>query len=305
MSKKDEKFDVIVDAKNISNMMRKQLEESVKESFAPTFKAIVDAKLQEAEDNYDDNEEDDDETMQEIFDFGLNEEEEEGSEEESPEHEAGETPEEEAGEHESGEDTPISQLTKGDLQAMITDVVSSLLGDEAGTQDDSEMPDLGSEDGSEDGLDEDAMLETILQEIGVQTPSTQAPNAELTALRHENAQLKEAIKVLKQSLNESLITFAHSKYVNKLAVEKQLSKEQIIKISESFDSMKSVDEIKRAYTLLSESYSKKVEPKKSTSTKTAIKEGIFKNTNPAPKTIIKESTAIDPFKQQINKNLGK
>lgn len=305
MSKKDEKLDVILEAKNIQTMMRKKFEDSLTEQLAPTIKSMVDAKLQEAEDSYDDTE-DEDESMQEIFDFGLNEEEsEEETEDETSETE--EAPETEMGGEESGDDTPISQLTKADLQAMITDVVSSLLGDEAGTEDSSEMPDMGG-DSSEDGLDEDAMLETILQEIGIQTPTAETSNAELQSLKQENAQLKEAIKILKQSLNESLLTATHIKYLNKLTSEVKLPQEQVIKISESFDSMKSVEEITRAYSLLAESYKnkkEKVEPKKINS-KTAIKEGIFRNTNPAPKTqsILKESNQMDSFALKIKKNLG-
>jgi hypothetical protein len=308
MSKKDEKLDVILEAKNIQTMMRKKFEDSLTEQLAPTIKSMVDAKLQEAEDSYDDTE-DEDESMQEIFDFGLNEEEsEEETEDETSETETEEAPETEMGGEESGDDTPISQLTKADLQAMITDVVSSLLGDEAGTEDSSEMPDMGG-DSSEDGLDEDAMLETILQEIGIQTQTAETSNAELQSLKQENAQLKEAIKILKQSLNESLLTATHIKYLNKLTSEVKLPQEQVIKISESFDSMKSVEEITRAYSLLAESYKnkkEKVEPKKINS-KTAIKEGIFRNTNPAPKTqsILKESNQMDSFALKIKKNLGK
>lgn len=307
MSKKDEKLDVILEAKNIQTMMRKKFEDSLTEQLAPTIKSMVDAKLQEAEDSYDDTE-DEDESMQEIFDFGLNEEEsDEETEDETSETETEEAPETEMGEEESGDDTPISQLTKADLQAMITDVVSSLLGDEAGTEDSSEMPDMGG-DSSEDGLDEDAMLETILQEIGIQAPTAATSNAELQSLKQENAQLKEAIKILKQSLNESLLTATHIKYLNKLTSEVKLPQEQVIKISESFDSMKSVEEITRAYSLLAESYKnkkEKVEPKKINS-KTAIKEGIFRNTNPAPKTqsILKESNQMDSFALKIKKNLG-
>jgi len=300
MLKKETASDIILEAKAIRKQIEKQLKENVQEQFAPSIKAMVDAKLQEtAEAGY--GEDDEDENMEEAFDIN--------SLLETSDEDASEAPVEASDElndeptEETGEDVSIANMTKEDLIAVFKDVIEDYLGDKAGTEDSTELPDMGSEDDGELDEEDNLTLESILSEL---SESDDKDKDDVEKLKQENLQLQEAIKILKQSINESSLGNAHLKFVSKLSREGNLAQEQIVKISESFDKMKSVSEMERAYNLLKESFvAKKVT--KTANNKQAIKEGILKNTfgQPAQKSKLNESAGVDQFQAKINKILGK
>lgn len=311
MNKKETGQQILQDAKALAEMMKSQMKDKVLESLAPQVKSLIDTHLEEAEDSYSDEGESLDETidlnalLQEAEMEDGSEDEAEDSQEDASQDGEGMEGDDQGGETEDSlgqGDEKISDMTKGDLLGIIKQALGDLLGDEASTQDSTELPVDG---GMEGGLDEedDEMLEAILNEI--KSKDSKGEDKEKEALMKENKQLREALAIYKQTIKESQLGQAQTKFLNKLMLEGKVDKTNVLKVSQKFEEMESVDEMERAYKLISES----VLPKTPVQTKrpiTQIKESL-KNTNPAPTTqVLKEGmngSKDSDFKARILKNL--
>lgn len=313
MNKKETGNQILQEAKVLAEMMKSQMKDKVLESLAPQVKSLIDTHLEEAEDSYSDEDESLDETidlnalLQEAEMEGSSEDETEDSQEDASQDGEGMEgdEDEEGGEHEDSlgqSNEKLSDMTASEFLNMFKQALGDLLGDEASTQDSTELPTDG---GMEGGLDEedDEMLEAILNEI--KSKDSKGEDKEKETLMKENKQLREALAIYKQAIKESQLGQAQTKFLNKLMLEGKVDKTNVLKVSQKFEEMSSVDEMERAYKLLSES----VSPKTPVQTKrpiTQIKESL-KNTNPAPTTqVLKEGmngSKDSDFKARILKNL--
>ena len=307
MNKKETASKILQEAKINADIVKAKQLEMVMENLAPQVKSLIDAKLEEAESTYEDQDENLDETI-DLNAFLQEAEMEDGESEDDESGEGQEGEDDESGEGQEGDDMQmggddkkISDMTKDEFSEFFKQIVQSELGDEAPTQDQTELtPDMTG-DGE---LDEDSdLLEVVLNEI----KRKDSEDSEKEKLMKENKALREAVEIYKQTLNESRLGQAHVTCLNKLIMEGKVDKTNVLKISKQFDEMTSVEEIERAYGILSESLSNKkiVQPKRPV---TQITESL-KNSNPAPtqKTVLKEgvgdSDAPLDFKERILKNL--
>lgn len=202
-------------------------------------------------------------------------------------------------------DKAVSEMSSEELIALIRDAVSQELasqgeGDaeiEAGEE--GEAPEgEGVDMGGIETDDEEIDLDELLNEVDAQlnpTPSPQAPvqtqvtQGNFEQLRQENQSLKtqlaeamKAIKVYKQSINESKLFASKSNHLTKIFAKTNLSESQKKKIAERFDKAKNEAEVKLVYDVLKESFGKSSpiqKPKNSASniigtTKTTLNESL-------------------------------
>jgi hypothetical protein len=169
------------------------------------------------------------------------------------------------------------------------------------------------EEASDESDDEELDLEEILAELEAEeegeeheevaeaeeTPAAPAHDhekeemaAEIAMLRGEMAQYMEAVRTLREKLNEVNLLNAKLLFTNKMFRKEGLSNDQKVRIVESFDRATTVREVKLVYTALMENISiSKSAP--SASRKKVVAEGIASKATPstAPKSdVIVENT---------------
>lgn len=205
-------------------------------------------------------------------------------------------------------DKAVSEMSSEELISLIRDAVSQELA--AQGEGDAEM-EGGEEDFAPEGEgvdtggmetdDEDIDLDELLNEVDAQlnpTPTTQSvptqtqvTQGNFEQLRSENQSLKtqlaeamKAIKVYKNSINESKLFASKSNHLTKIFAKTNLSESQKKKVAERFDKAKNESEVKLVYDVLKESFGKSAPIQK---TKNSAS-----NIIGSTKTTLNESTSI-------------
>ena len=310
MAKKTSLAEAILEAKDLKNIMKSNVEKTLLENLQPRIAQLVSKNLQEMEGEYEQEDEDMDETldiaslMQEVED------------ETDEAHDGGEESEIGGeGYPETDEsDVSVADMSKEDLTQIIKDVIQGILGGEqAGEVDSTDMeggdemstPDEEGEmdeEGMYEGLDE--LVNEIMGDISeAEGEDDESLQEQVKSLKKENDDLKKANGVYKKALNESKLSLVQLSYINGLIVESKLSNEQIIKFTEILEKTKTVEEAKNVYDAINESVKTKA-PKQAIKTQ-KIKESYGLSSNQILPNNKVQTQNDDPFVARLKRNAYK
>ena len=168
---------------------------------------------------------------------------------------------------EEDEEMEIEDGSLEEILKELEDEVNAVSADEFGQDDLPVAEDCGAEavgSGSPAGEDEEINLDEILSEDTDEDEEEESDEGdddkpaflkENAALKAENEEYRKAVGFLRDRINEVNLLNAKLLYTNRLFKAASLSKEQKIKVIESFDLTKSVREAKLVYATLAESFS--------------------------------------------------
>ena len=208
---------------------------------------------------------------------------------------------------EIGKDENADQAA--DINKFVTDPSAPKMEGETEAPVAPEAPVAGHEAGQEG--EEELDLEAILRELEADDAEKQAAarkhSEEMASVKAELAQYREALKMLREKLNEVNLLNAKLLYTNKILHKEGLNNEQKIMVVENFDRATTVREVKMVYTVLVETLTSTAKAVKATkSPKKVVAEGLASKATPstAPKTDAPEIIAENSVARRLQQLAG-
>jgi hypothetical protein len=262
--------EAIADAKAVKETAIANARLALEEAFTPRIQSMISSKLQEEEDEMEDEMEPEMEPEMEtgldVGDLSIDMDQDGQFDEFDVMSKPGAEIPAEMPAEEPVEEIPAEEpVEEYDLSEILRQL------DEEGEEEEEHMMDeeMMSDEELEEDIDIDSLLEELMNEEEKEEEKEHSKEEEMMkeneALKLELEEAYNAIKTMKDSLNEVNMLNAKLLFTNKLFKAHNLNESQKVKVIDNFDRAKTIREVKLVYATLSESLSNK---------KTLVKESV-------------------------------
>jgi hypothetical protein len=264
--------DAIAEAKVIRATALEQAKLALEEAFTPHLQSILDAKLNELEEDEDSYMEKEEKQMEEMINLDALLAEEESEDEESEDEES------EDEEEMDDEDIDISSMSPKEVEDYIRQIAAEEFekleaeeheeGGEEGEEEIEAPEEAPEEEDEEIKLDElfnesedidesnDINIDELLAEFGLSEEEEEFEKKK-TEMEEELYEARSTIKELRSTLHEVNLLNSKLLYMNKVFKANNLTESQKIQIVKTFDKTESVKEVKLVYESLNSTLTKK------------------------------------------------